>query len=84
MAYRLHFHQHDAVSKFVFLAESVDIWQPIATIMLVPLITAPQALGVFFWDDFLATVWGSLFVCMLFVATSVVGINLAKKSRGLS
>ena len=83
---RLHFHQ--LAMRFLeirfFGRERRYLANPIATIMLVPLITAPQALGVFFWDDFLATVWCSLFVCMLFVATYVVGINLDKKSRGLS
>ena len=44
-----------------------------------PFISAPQFLGVVFWDSFDASVWSVLIGGMLF-ATYLVGIFLAKKT----
>ena len=55
-----------------------------ATIILVPLISVPQILGVLLWDNFAATVWCTIAVGLLFVATYLLGISVAKNSRGLN
>ena len=83
---RLHFHQ--LAMRFLeirFLGrEKRYIANPLATVILAPLVSAPQLLGVLFWYDFSMTVWSSILVGLLFVATYVAGIYLAKKSRNLA
>ena len=54
---------------------------PLATLILIPLISAPQILGVLFWDDFEASVLSTLGVGVLFIATYLIGIGLAKRGR---
>lgn len=80
---RLHFHQ--LVMRFLeirfFGRDRREIANPLATLILIPLISAPQVLGVIFWDNFEATVFGTLGVVMLFVTTYLVGIVLAKRGR---
>ena len=80
---RLHFHQ--MVMRFLeirfFGRGNRNYSNPSATIILIPFISVPQILGIVFWDDFIATIFSTLFVSFLFVATYLVGINLAKKSR---
>ena len=58
------------------------ITNPVATLILVPLVSFPQILGVLFWNDYAATVWCSVGTGMLFVVTYFVGISFAKISRG--
>lgn len=81
---RLHFHQ--LAMRFLeirFLGRyKRHMANPIATVVLVPLISVPQVLGVVFWDNFYMTVWCTFFVGSLFIFSYIVGINLAKKSRG--
>ena len=80
---RLHFHQ--LAMRFLeirfFGRDRRSLANPLATVALIPLISTPQVLGVLFWDNFVATVWCTLGVGLLFVATYLVGINIAKKSR---
>ena len=52
---------------------------PVSTMLLIPMISAPQFLGVLFWDNFLATVWSAL---LRLLWQLVFGINFAKRPRG--
>ena len=83
---RLHFHQLSM--RFLeirfFGRDRRHLTNPIATLVLVPLISVPQVLGVLFWNDFYWTVWSTIFMSFLFVASYILGINLAKNSRGVS
>lgn len=80
---RLHFHQ--LVMRFLeirfFGRDKRNFANPLATMILIPLISAPQVLGVLFWYDFTSTVWITLCISVLFIATYLLGINWAKKSR---
>ena len=83
---RLHFHQ--LAMRFLeirfFGRDRRETANPVATLILIPLISAPQVLGILFWDDFEATVWSSLLVTVVFVATYLFGIGLAKRARNTS
>lgn len=83
---RLHFHQ--LAMRFLeirFLGrDRRKIANPIATVILAPVISIPQILGVLFWDDLIATIWWSIVVYVLFVGTYLMGIKFAKASRGLN
>ena len=80
---RLHFHQ--LAMRFLeirfFGRDRREIANPVATLILTPLISAPQVLGVLFWDDFGASVLSTLGVGVLFVATYLIGISFAKNGR---
>ena len=80
---RLHFHQ--LVMRFLeirFLGrDRREIANPLATLILIPLISVPQVLGVLFWDDFKMSVWSSLGAAVVFVATYLIGISMAKTGR---
>ena len=80
---RLHFHQ--LAMRFLeirfFGRDRREVANPVATLILIPLISAPQVLGVLFWDDFKASVLSSLGVGVLFVATYLIGISFAKNGR---
>ena len=80
---RLHFHQ--LTMRFLeirfFGRSKRNLSNPIATIVLIPLISCPQILAVLYWDDFVVTVWFTLVVGLLFVAAYIFGINWAKRSR---
>ena len=53
-----------------------------ATLILTPLISAPQVLGVLFWNDFETTVLQcTLGGSIVFVATYLAGIRVAKRGR---
>ena len=54
---------------------------PVATLTLIPLISAPQLLGVVFWDQFKASVVSTVGMGLLFLMTYLVGITIAKKGR---
>ena len=83
---RLHFHQ--LAMRFLeirfFGRDRRHIVNPLSTLLIMPLISTPQILGVLFWDNFEATVWSSLGVAVVFVATYLVGIAVAKRGRGKS
>ena len=52
---------------------------PVSTIVLLPMISAPQVLGILFWDNFEVTAWSSLGMGLLFIATYLAGITVAKE-----
>ena len=83
---RLHFHQ--LAMRFLeirfFGRDRREMTNPIATLILAPLISVPQILGILFWDNFVATVWCTIGVGLLFVLTYFIGINVAKASRGIN
>ncbi len=83
---RLHFHQ--LAMRFLeirfFGRYKRDIVNPISTVILIPMISAPQLLGIIFWDDLSVTVICTLILGSVFVITYLIGINVAKKSRWLN
>lgn len=83
---RLHFHQ--LAMRFLeirfFGRSRRNLSNPIATLFLIPLISVPQILGVLFWDDFGMTVCITVGMVMLFIASYLFGINLARRSRKVS
>ena len=80
---RLHFHQ--LAMRFLeirfFGRDRREIANPLATLILIPLISAPQVLGVLFWDDFKASVVSSAGMGLLFLMTYLFGITVAKRGR---
>jgi len=80
---RLHFHQ--LAMRFLeirFLGrDRREIANPVATLTLIPLISAPQVMGVLFWDNFKASVVSTAGMGLLFVLTYLVGIAAAKRGR---
>ena len=80
---RLHFHQ--LAMRFLeirfFGRDRREITNPLATLILIPLISAPQVLGVLFWDNFKVTVWSTIGVSVVFVATYLIGVTIAKTGR---
>lgn len=83
---RLHFHQ--LAMRFLeikFLGrDKREIANPVATLILIPLISAPQVLGVMFWDDLRASVVGTAGMGLLFLMTYLFGIAIAKRGRATS
>ncbi len=80
---RLHFHQ--LAMRFLeirfFGRDRREIANPLATLVLIPLISVPQVLGVWFWDDFKNSVLSAAGMGLLFVTTYLVGIAIAKRGR---
>ena len=80
---RLHFHQ--LAMRFLeirfFGRDRREITNPMATLTLMPLISAPQVLGVLFWDNFKASVLSVAGMGLLFTLTYLVGIAVAKRGR---
>ena len=80
---RLHFHQ--LAMRFLeirfFGRYRREIVNPTATLILIPLISTPQVLGVWFWNDYRTSLLSALGAGLLFVATYLVGIALAKRGR---
>ena len=78
---RLHFHQ--LAMRFLeirfFGRKRREIANPMATLILTPLISASQIFGILFWNDFRATVWSALGIAVVFVTTYLIGVGLAKK-----
>ena len=83
---RLHFHQLTMrYLEIRFLGrESRHLANPVATLVLLPLISMPQILGVLFWNDFSSTVWHTFFAGLIFVITYFTVIKMAKKTRSIS
>ena len=61
--------------------EQRKIANPLATVILIPLISMPQTLGILFWRDFSASVLGTIGMGFLFTLTYAIGVKSAKKSR---
>ena len=80
---RLHFHQF--AMRFLeirfFGRDRREVANPVATLILIPLISAPQVLGVLFWEDFKASVVSTAVMGLLFIMTYLVGIAAAKRGR---
>jgi len=80
---RLHFHQ--LAMRFLeirfFGRDKREIANPVATLILIPLISAPQVLGVLFWGDFKASVLSTAGMGLLFLMTYFIGIAVAKRAR---
>ena len=80
---RLHFHQ--LAMRFLeirfFGRDRREVANPVATLILIPLISTPQVLGVLFWDDFRASVVSTAGMGVLFIVTYLFGIAIAKKGR---
>ena len=80
---RLHFHQ--LAMRFLeirfFGRDRRHIVNPLSTLLLMPLISAPQIVGVLFWDNFEATAYSTIGITILFVATYLLGISVAKRGR---
>ena len=80
---RLHFHQ--LAMRFLEIRllgrDRRAIANPVSTLILIPLISAPQVLGVLFWEDFEASVISTAGMGFLFAMTYLVGIAVAKRGR---
>ena len=80
---RLHFHQ--LTMRFLeirfFGRDRRHIVNPISTIMLVPCISAPQVLGIIYWNNLKATILSTFFMALIFIFTYFLGISTARKSR---
>jgi len=83
---RLHFHQLTMrVLEIRFLGrDRREIANPVATLILIPLISAPQVLGVIFWNNFKASVLSAAGMGLIFLMTYLVGIKIAKRGRAAS
>ena len=80
---RLHFHQlamRYLEIRFVGRGRR-KLANSVATLILAPMISAPQILGVYLWDNYEATVVATVLMGLLFTGTYMLGISLAKKSR---
>ena len=80
---RLHFHQ--LAMRFLeirfFGRDRREIANPLATLMLIPMISAPQVLGVLFWANFRASILSAAGMGLLFLITYLAGIAVAKRGR---
>ena len=80
---RLHFHQ--LAMRFLeirfFGRDRRAIANPVATLTLIPMISAPQVIGVLFWDNFKASALSAVGMGLLFTMTYLVGIASAKRGR---
>ena len=80
---RLHFHQ--LTLRFLeirfFGRDLRHVVNPISTIVLVPLISTPQAIGVIYWNNTKATTLWTVLMIVVFLFTYIIGIKIAKKSR---
>ena len=80
---RLHFHQ--LAMRFLeirfFGRDRREIVNPLATLTIIPLISAPQLLGLLFWDDFKSSVLSAAGMGLLFLVTYLVGIVVTKRGR---
>ena len=65
----------------VFGRDRREVSNPVATLVIIPLISAPQVLGILFWDNFKASVLSAVGMGLLFKVTYLVGIALAKRGR---
>ena len=80
---RLHFHQ--LAMRYLeirFLGRKKrNISNPLATVILIPMISVPQIFGILFWDNLGATIWATIIMIILFISAYNLGIHNAKKLR---
>ena len=80
---RLHFHQ--MAMRFLeisfFGRRRRNIVNPIETIVLMPLISAPQLFGILYWNNLEATVLLTCFMTLIFMGTYFLGIRAARTFR---
>lgn len=80
---RLHFHQ--LVMRFLeirfFGRRRRHIVNPISTVILIPLISTPQILGVMYWDNLRATILWTCIMTLIFMATYFLGLRAARTLR---
>lgn len=78
---RLHFHQLVMRSLEILLAgrKARSVTNPLATLIMVPMIGAPIAAGVWLWDNALAAFCATALFGILFLATYEAGMQLARR-----
>ena len=82
---RLHYHQLVMrMIEIVFLGRRKrELSNPLATLVLLPLISAPAAAGVIFWNDSQAAFLALIIFSVLFVLSYVAVLKLATRQRSL-
>ena len=79
---RLHFHQ--LVMRLLeirFLGRAKRrISNPIATTVLLPFVIMPQILGAMFWNNFAMALISTIIMSILFAATYLLGVTMAKRA----
>ena len=80
---RLHFHQLIMRSFEIrfFGRNRRHIVNPISTIVLAPLISFPQLLGVLYWDNLKVTILFTVVMALIFIFTYFLGVRVARKLR---
>ena len=82
---RLHFHQ--LVMRLLEIRylgrDQRWISNPIATIILTPFIVLPQIMGVMFWNNFAMSLLSVIIMTVVFVATYLLGMRMAKRKSHL-
>ena len=80
---RLHFHQlaMRLLEIRFFGREKRHISNPLATVIMLPLVSTPQVLGILFWRDFTSTIVCTVCMGVMFSCSYFLGINFAKKLR---
>ena len=80
---RLHFHQ--LTMRFLeirfFGRDKRHLVNPISTIVLGPLISAPQLLGIIYWNNPRASTLSTLLIAVIFIFTYFLGMKIARKPR---
>ena len=80
---RLHFHQ--LTMRFLeirfFGRHRRHLVNPISTVVLMPLISAPQLLGVIYWNNLKATILYSCLMAFIFLATYFFGVSASRALR---
>lgn len=80
---RLHFHH--LVMRFLeirfFGRDRRKTTNPVATLILIPLISVPQVLGVLLWDNFEASLLSVFCVGLFFIASYLILFHFSKTGR---
>lgn len=82
---RLHFHQ--LTMRWLMLKTNISkrVANPVATLIILPMVFAPQAVGVLTWDVSVASLIALLACTIIFLASYIAGIKYAQRYRpGLS
>ena len=79
---RLHFHQ--LAMRYLeirFLGRKKrNISNPLATVILIPMISVPQIFGILFWDNLGATIWATIIMIILFISAYNLESTMQKSS----